>query len=309
MASSEFGMSERNSTLVRKFQGNGWTVTCSATSQGALSAATGLEASVVKEPIEAPDPPELSLIRYQSDWADTVLERSRYWQPDSAMAPLWVIKAAEGWDFALFQLPAPDRRWIVKFAGRIMEPFSHRFLGWADLHEIISHGFLLDRSMLIDGQSSLADLRRRKVNVNLLRSAELIGEHKTENQETDVRCNVSGTKLHGLQTQTREGEIEPDRWRSCADDFNRLLQKRLDRVFQAIRRKDHIAGSEMKKAVRFVGGHWSFSDSALWMTALKEIPYDAKMALKRKNWKLTFLTAASFSPFQTQLGCERLRGC
>ena len=288
MASSEFGMSERNSALVRKFQGNGWTVTCSPTSQSALSAITGLEASVVKEPIEAPDPPELSLIRYQSDWADTVLERSRYWQPDSATAPLWVIKAAEGWDFALFQLPAPDRRWIVKFAGRILEPFSHRFLGWADLHEIISHGFLLDHSMLIDAQSSLADLRRHKVNVNLLRNAELIGERKTGNDETDLHCSVSGTKLHGLQTQTREGEIEPDRWRSCADDFNRLLQKRLDRVFQAIRKQDHIAGSEMKKAVRFLGGHWSFSDSALWITALKEIPYDAKMALKGKNWEIDF---------------------
>lgn len=151
MASSQFGISERNATLVKKFQGNGWAVTCSPTSQRELSAIIGLAASVVKEPSEAPDPPELRLIHYQSDWADTVLERSLYWQPDNATAPLWVIKATENWDFALFQLPAPDRRWIVKFAGRILEPFSHRFLGWADLHEIIAHGFLLDQSMLVDG--------------------------------------------------------------------------------------------------------------------------------------------------------------
>ena len=241
MASSQFGMSERHAALVKKFQGNGWAVTCSPTSQRELSAIIGLAASFVKEPSEAPDPPELRLIHYQSDWADTVLERSLYWQPDNATAPLWVIKATENWDFALFQLPAPDRRWIVKFAGRILEPFSHRFLGWADVHEIIVHGFLLDQSMPVDGQSSLADLRRRKV--DLLRNAELIGEHKSQNQEPEFRCNVSGTKLHGLETQTREGKISLDRWRSCADDFNRLLQKRLDRVFQAIRKVDHIAGS------------------------------------------------------------------
>src|SRR5438552_5149738 len=185
MASSEFGMSERNAALVRKFQGNGWAVTCSPTSQSELSATIELEASVVKEPIEATVPPELRLIRYQSDWADTVLERSLYWQPDNATAPLWVIKATEGWDFALFQLPAPDRRWIVKFAGRILQPFSHRFLGWADLHEIMGHGFLLDRSVLIERQSSLADLRKRKV--NLLRNAELIGEHGAGNQDDAIR--------------------------------------------------------------------------------------------------------------------------
>jgi len=286
MASSEFGMSEHNAALVRRFQGNGWTLTCSLASQSELSTIIGEAASAVKEANQAPDPPELRLIRYQSDWADTVLERSLCWQPDNATAPLWVIKATEGWDFALFQLAAPDRRWIVKFAGRILEPFSHRFLGWSDLHEIIAHGFLLDRSVLLDGQSTLADLRKRRV--NLLRNAELIGEQKSENHGTDVRCNVSGTKLHGLETQTREGEIGPDRWRSCAADFNRLLQKRLDRVFQAIRRKDHTAGSAMKKAIHFANGHWSFSDSALWMTTLREIPYDAKMVLKGKNWEIDF---------------------
>lgn len=91
MASSEFGMSERNVALLRKFQGNGWAVTCSPTSQGELSAIIGLEASVVKQPIDAPDSPVVRLIRYQSDWADTVLERSLYWQPDSATAPQWVV--------------------------------------------------------------------------------------------------------------------------------------------------------------------------------------------------------------------------
>lgn len=271
MASSEFGMSERNATLLKKFQGNGWAVTCSPTSQNELSAIIGLAASAVQKP-EAPDPGP-RLIRYQSDWADTVLERSLYWHPDNLTAPLWVHKATEGWDFALFQLPAPDRRWIVKFGGRILEPFSHRFLGWADLHEIIAHGFLLDRFVLLDGQPSLADLRKQRIN-------------RLQSQHTDVV--VSGTKLHGLETQTRDGEIALDRWRSCADDFNRLLQKRLDRVFHAIKKVDYIAGAEMRKALRFVNGHRSFGDSSLWMTALNDIPYDAKMVLRGKDWEIEF---------------------
>ena len=78
------------------------------------------------------------------------------------------------------------------------------------------HGFLLDRSVLIDGQSSLADLRKRKVNP--LRVAELIGERK------DSGCGVTSTRLHGLETQTRDGKIGPDRWRTCADDFNRPIR-------------------------------------------------------------------------------------
>ena len=161
MASSEFGVSERNAALLKKFQGNGWALTCSPESQSELSAIIGQEIGTVKEGSEAPDAAELRFIRYESDWADSVLEQSMYWQPDDETAPLWVIKATEGWDFALFQLPAPDRRWIVKFAGRVLQPFSHRFLGWADLHEIMGHGFLLDRSVLIERQSSLADLRKR----------------------------------------------------------------------------------------------------------------------------------------------------
>jgi len=275
MASSEFGMTERNVTLFKKFQGNGWAVTCSPTSQREISAITDLAPTVVKKPNKAPELTEARLIRYQSDWADTVLEKSLYWHPDNATAPLWVHKATEGWDFALFQLPAPDRRWIVKFGGRILEPFSHRFLGWTDLHEIIAHGFLLDRSVLIEGQPSLADLRKHRIN-------------RPQKQETDVSCVVSGTKLHGLETQTRDGEITSDRWRSCADDFNRLLQKRLDRIFQAIKKVDYIAGAEMKKALHFANGLWSFNDSPLWMTITNDIPYDAKMMLKGKDWEIEF---------------------
>jgi hypothetical protein len=41
MASSEFGMSEYSAALVKKFQGNGWALTCSPESQRALSASSG----------------------------------------------------------------------------------------------------------------------------------------------------------------------------------------------------------------------------------------------------------------------------
>src|SRR5207245_11375812 len=44
----------------------------------------------------------------------------------------------------------------------------------------------------------------------------------------------------------------------------------------------------IKKAVHCLNGHWSFSDSAQWMTTLGEIPYDAKMLLKGKNWEVDF---------------------
>ena len=92
----EFGMSEHNAALVRRFQGNGWALTCSPESHREVSAIIGRETSAINDTNEAPDPPELRLIRYEADWADTVLERSMYWQPDDATAPLWVIKANEG---------------------------------------------------------------------------------------------------------------------------------------------------------------------------------------------------------------------
>jgi hypothetical protein len=61
----------------------------------------------------------------EEDWADTVLHRSMSWKASDGKAPLWLTKVTEGADCALFQLPSPDNRWIVKFAGKILEPFIH----------------------------------------------------------------------------------------------------------------------------------------------------------------------------------------
>jgi hypothetical protein len=41
MASSEFGMSEHDAALLKKFQGNGWALTCSPASQNELSSIIG----------------------------------------------------------------------------------------------------------------------------------------------------------------------------------------------------------------------------------------------------------------------------
>jgi hypothetical protein len=287
MASSEFGMSEHNAALLRKFQGNGWTLTCSPASQSELSAIIGDAVNVPTEESKALAS-AVPAVRYESDWADAVLDRNTYWTADDQSVPLWVTKATEDSDFALFQLPPPDRRWIIKFAGKILEPFSHRFLGWADLHEIMVHGCLLDCAALIDGKSSLAELRKHSG--ELLRNAELIQERSgPDGEKIDVvRYSLTGSKLHGQDTQTSDGRIERDRWRTCADDLNRVLEKRLNRVFEAIVRKDQLAASEIKTAVRSKNGQWFFNSSLKWMTALGDIPYDAKMVLKGKTWEIDF---------------------
>jgi len=49
MASSEFDMSKNKDALLRKFQGNGWALTCSVKSQKEISAILGEEVSA-KQP-------------------------------------------------------------------------------------------------------------------------------------------------------------------------------------------------------------------------------------------------------------------
>lgn len=286
MASSEFGMSEHNAALLRKFQGNGWAVTCVPASQNELSALISDATSLPKKEESEPSVSAVPVVRYEPDWADEVLDRRTDWTPDDEVVPLWVIKATEASDFALFQLPPPDRRWIVKFAGKILCPFSPRMLGWAYLHEIMVHGYLLDRAPLFtSGPSPIGNSQ-----AEVLRYSELVQfEIGPENQPNHIiSCSVSGSKLHGQDTQTKDGRIEADRWRTCADDFNTALEKRLNRVFNAIVRKDPVAAFEIKRAIRCTSGQWSFKSPIKWMTALSDLPYDAKMAYKGKTWEIDF---------------------
>jgi hypothetical protein len=298
MTSSGFSISAHDNALITKFKGNGWALTCSTASQNELTAILGDKVSAVNDD-KAPDPAEPPLPEYEPDWADTVFERSRGWKAEDGFAPLWLIKATEGAECALFQLPAPDHRWVVKFAGKLLEPFDYRKAGWKELHEIMQHGCLLDRADLLLSQSekpkadaaltTLADLGRETG--DLLRRAELLrpvnnsssgnGEHAE-----DIGYSVSGTRLHGLDSQTAEGKIVPDQWRSCADDFNVSLRDRLDRVFNTIKRKDELAAAVIRKSVRLRNGQWSFNDSVQWTTSLGEIPYDATMVLDGKNWEI-----------------------
>jgi hypothetical protein len=150
------------------------------------------------------------------------------------------------------------------------------------------HGFLLDRTEQIADQTSLANLRKEPG--DLLRNAELIcTEYGHSSEKTsDIHCSVTGARLYGPDVKMRDGTIEHDSWKTCADDFNKQVRDRLDRVFNAIKRKDKLAATVIKQAVHFRNGQWTFSESANWMTTLDEIPYDASMVLKGKNWEIDF---------------------
>ena len=279
-------MSDHKSALLKKFQGKGWALTYSPASENELSAMIGDGVSAPKEESK-PSAPEFPIVRYELDWADIVLDRSLDWRADGSV-PLWLTKATDNAECALFQLPAPDCRWVVKFAGKILEPFNNRLTGWADLHEVMVHGFLLDWTELIGGSITQADMRKHPG--SLLRAAELIRtEYGPENLKIDaVHYSATGTRLHGPDIKKADGKIEADRWKTCADDFNKQVRDRLDRVFNAIKRKDALAASVIKQAVHLRNGQWTFNDSANWMTTLGEIPYDATMVLTGKNWEINF---------------------
>jgi hypothetical protein len=155
-------------------------------------------------------------------------------------------------------------------------------------HSRMAHGCLLDCAPLVDGKSPLSELRKHSG--ELLRNAELIQEQSgLAGEQIDVvRYSVTGSKLHGQDTQTGDGTIQRDRWRTCADDLNGVIEKRLNRVFEAIARKDQLAASEIKRAVRCRNGLWFFNSSLKWMTTLGDIPYDAKMVLRGQTWEIDF---------------------
>jgi len=281
MTSSGFALSAHNSDLVKKFQGNGWALTCSPASQSELSAILDDKVSDARDGLKTSEIPDPPLPEYESDWADIVFQRSEGWRAEDGFAPLWLAKATEGVEFALFQLPAPDHRWVVKFAGKILEPFDFRKEGWKELHEIMAHGHLLDRADLLLSQS------HRRTTGDLLRSAGLIeAANGQEYGREDINCSLTGARLHGFDTQTSDGKIKPDLWESCADDFNSHLRDRLNRVFNTIARKDELAAAMIRQAVRSRDGQWSFNDSVQWMTSLGEIPFDATMVLNGEDWEI-----------------------
>lgn len=298
-ASQNSAASEYHNALRKKFQANGWSLTYSSASEQELSALMEEKMSAEDQnPQPASEKEDLCIPPYQKDWADIVLERSRTWEAEDGVAPLWLAKATAAVERALFQLPAPDHRWVLKFDGHIMEPFDYRKAGWKELHELISHGCLLDSTELAVAQSdpprdkrfsTLADIITKTD--DRLRAAELIRtanspEYASEQKTEGAYYSVTGTKLHGLTTQSCDGKVEQDRWRSCADDFNKQVGDRLERVFKTIRQQHGPAAIALKKVVRLIDGRWRFADSQQWMTSLGEIPWDARMVLKGKNWEI-----------------------
>ena len=320
MTSPDFATSEHNSALREKFQGNGWTLTCSAASKNELSAILGDKVSAAIDDPKTSQPPDFPLPEYKSDWADIVFERSMGWKSDDGFAPLWLTKATEGAECALFQLPAPDHRWVVKFDGRILEPFDYRKAGknctksWCTAFYWIVLIFF-SVTFRARGRPDALNLGRpRKRNGRSARSAELIRtvnnpEYAGANQKTEeIYCSVSGTKLQGLDTQSAKGKAGQDRWRSCAEDFNKHVRDRLERVFNAIKLQHRLAATVIKEALRLRDGQWSFSDSAHWMTSLGQIPYDARMVLNGKNWEIDIPNSSATLIAPIPPGCERLQG-
>jgi hypothetical protein len=67
MTSSGFALSAHNSDLVKKFQGNGWALTCSPASQSELSAILDDKVSDARDGLKTSEIPDPPLPEYESD--------------------------------------------------------------------------------------------------------------------------------------------------------------------------------------------------------------------------------------------------
>ena len=287
MADSDNSMSqsEYNRALgLRTFEGDGWSLTVSADSNE-LSAILGDEVSAESQQRRKSVPKFSTSSHYESDWADTVLERIDTWAPEKSSAPLWLQKATAGSDFALFQLSAPDNRWVLKFEGRILEPFDYRKGGWAELHELMVHGQLLDRSNEFTNALGLPDLG--SASNDILMRAELAPPRREPEDGTPIEFSVTGNRLT-VREKMPDGKTDIKRLASCADDFNNQVRCRLNRVVKAIKKQDRQAGAAIKEALHCEDGRLSFRSPFKWMTAVGEIPYDGTMVLSGKNWEIAF---------------------
>ncbi len=76
-------------------------------------------------------------IRIPHDWADDLIKGAATWVYEGEI-PAWLLKKVENVSNVFLQLPAPDRRWIIKFRGDLWGPFDQQFGGWQDAHDLIS---------------------------------------------------------------------------------------------------------------------------------------------------------------------------
>lgn len=290
MTSSNGTSEQHKNALLRKFQGNGWALTYSAKSQKQISALMGDKVGAEQSPKKAtraaaPNRDFGPEMQYKRDWADIVSDRSYMWSPEEGTAPLWLAKATEGADYAFFQLPAPDNRWVVKHAGKTLEPFKSRSEGWSELHEVMTHGHLLDRTESVARAFGVSTTVKSG---DILKLAELLRPvYARDNKiaSEDIHYSVTGNRLIAPDNS---GTGKEDRWKTCVDDASKQLRDRMDRVLNAIKRKDRRAAADIKRALQFKDGQPFFSESAKWITAIGEIPHDATMILKNKEWEITF---------------------
>ena len=76
-------------------------------------------------------------IQVPHDWADDLIKGAARWVYGSEV-PAWLLQKIENVPNVFLQLPAPDRRWVLKFRGDLWGPFDRDFGGWQDAHDLIS---------------------------------------------------------------------------------------------------------------------------------------------------------------------------
>jgi len=79
---------------------------------------------------------------------------------------------------------------------------------------------------------------------------------------------------------------EPDRCKTRADDFSRVLKKRLHRIFDAMGRKDHLAAADIKRPMRRNG--IGSSTARLRGRPRLETYLTTPWSLKREMWEIDF---------------------
>jgi hypothetical protein len=226
---------------------------------------------------------------YEPDWADEIIHKCATWKGWDA--PRWLPKALQRCEWALLQLPAPDRRYIAKSWNGI-SVFPAR--GWPArgfryLKELIETGTITHR---IGGRGG----------------AELLkGDAADDSEKPEQSASKSGEKLKGCETQridpatlarfkalqdrgefTVKPDTELERLDTAADDFNRQVRSAIDYVLKVVAKQDSLVAIELNNSIQLKNGAWVFATSRKWATSLESIPYDCSMTLRGDMWETSF---------------------
>jgi hypothetical protein len=233
---------------------------------------------------------------YEEDWADEVISKCAAWKPKTV--PRWLPAAMRTFEWAFLQLPAPDRRYVAKTWNGISIYNSRSVVarGFRFIKELIETGTI---THLIDEQ------RWMTMEEAGLRSDVFTREMAKEEQDSG---NVSGAKIHGLQTQDidpqtlqriakleKQGKtinpkklLRKDKEDSSANDFNRYVRAAIDYALKKIDEQDSLLAAELRASIRLDRGIWVFNQNRPWVTSLTEIPYDCSAALMGDTWVVNY---------------------